>query len=188
MYAENVDAVIPVKDIAVGFDLEAGDWVEPYGKGKTQDILFTYRLQIQDYWTGKREIFIACTNKMDGFQRLKKDMWSEFYSIYEAPTNDYQSFIHLINEGTKDKVVKLEKLDRTEYLVFRVRTILDEKGNIVSAKYGKIYGPFDYGVGEKLDHLRFTYYFNPTPNDRNLEFDTSRNLIANSGSMRVYMP
>ncbi len=176
MYAKPVDTVIPVKDLAVGFDLEAGDWVAPYGKGKSQDILFTYRSQIQDYWTGVKELFIACSNKKDGFYRAKKDVWSKLRSIYEAPTNDYQSSIHLINEGTKDKVLKLENLDESEYLVFRVRTVLDEKGNIVSARYGKIYGPIKYGASRKLDRLMFTYYFNPD-GTRNLEFDPGRNLF-----------
>ena len=52
---------------------------------------------------------------------------------------------------------------------FRVRTKLDESGNVVSARYGKIYG----------DLAQFTYYFNPTPNDRNVEFDLKQNLMTN---------
>jgi hypothetical protein len=40
---------------------------------------------------------------------------------------------------------------------------------------GKIQGilSFDY---EK--NISFTYYLNPTPNDRNMEFDPSRNLFG----------
>ena len=52
---------------------------------------------------------------------------------------------------------------------FRVRTKLDENGNVVSARYGKIYGDF----------MQFSYYFNPTPNDRNVEFDPKQNLMTN---------
>jgi hypothetical protein len=51
---------------------------------------------------------------------------------------------------------------------FRVRTKLDENGNVVSARYGKIYGDF----------MQFSYYLNPTPNDRNVEFDPKQNLIT----------
>ena len=50
---------------------------------------------------------------------------------------------------------------------FRVRTLLDEHGNVKSALYGKIYGDF----------MQFAYYLNPTPNDRNVEFDPKQNLL-----------
>ena len=51
---------------------------------------------------------------------------------------------------------------------FRVRTVKNDEGNIVSAYYGKIYGDF----------MQFSYYLNPTPNDRNIEFDPKQNLIS----------
>jgi hypothetical protein len=56
--------------------------------------------------------------------------------------------------------------DKTNYF-FRVRTVMDEKGDVKSAFYGKIYGDF----------LQFTYYLNPTPNSLNMEFDTHQNLL-----------
>jgi hypothetical protein len=50
---------------------------------------------------------------------------------------------------------------------FRVRTVPDQNGNVKSALYGKIYGDF----------MQFSYYLNPTPSDRNIEFDPKRNLM-----------
>ena len=52
-----------------------------------------------------------------------------------------------------------------EYLVFRTRIVKDDNGNIVSANYGKIYGAIrTVGFfGAKA------IYFNPTPNDVNME-------------------
>jgi len=47
MYARNLrealggPVIIPRTNVPVGFDLEAGDWVAPYGKGNTADFLFT---------------------------------------------------------------------------------------------------------------------------------------------------
>ena len=58
---------------------------------------------------------------------------------------------------------------------FRVRTVLNKAGEVESALYGKIHGDFS------LDHngvFGFSYYLNPTPNDRNLEFDTRQNLFT----------
>lgn len=176
MYAKPVNAAVPQLDLPVGYDLEKGDWVAPYGQGKESDLLITYRRTIQDKWTFTKELTIACTNKMDGFCRMSKDMWSAFRSAYEAPTNGYQSVVSLVYDRTKHKTLKSEEIDRSEYLIFRVRTVLDDKGNIMSARYGKIYGQIQYGEG-KDQRLRFTYYLNPTVNDRNLEFDPGQNLF-----------
>jgi hypothetical protein len=60
-----------------------------------------------------------------------------------------------------------------------VRTVKDHAGNIVSARYGKIYGDF----------MQFSYYLNPTPNDRNIEFDPKQNLLGGLKSFeRVSAP
>ena len=46
MYARKLGFVtqpleVPQKNQPVGFDLAAGDWVAPYGKGSTPDMVFT---------------------------------------------------------------------------------------------------------------------------------------------------
>lgn len=56
----------------------------------------------------------------------------------------------------------------------RTRVKLNEQGNIVSAHYTKVMGDFQLATAGRIT---FTYYFNPTPNDRNLEFDPKRNLF-----------
>ena len=56
---------------------------------------------------------------------------------------------------------------------FRVRTVKKDK-KIISAHYGKIDRDIEFWGNEKL---RFTYYLNPTPLDRNMEFDPKRNLL-----------
>ena len=50
----------------------------------------------------------------------------------------------------------------------RVRTSLDPDGRVAQANYVKLYGDFP----------KFTYYFNPQSNDRNIEFDPKRNLFT----------
>ena len=54
-------------------------------------------------------------------------------------------------------------------MFLRVRTQLDKDGNVVSANYAKIVSPRGAGNG-------FTIFYNPTPNDRNLEYDLKTNL------------
>ena len=187
MFAMNIDAPIPVWDAPIGFDLEVGDWLAPYGAGRQPDLYMTYKAKIQDYWNGSLEFGIACTNQGDGFVRLQKDMESDLRSAYEAPCSGYLPEIQFAFVTTTDKDILDNKLGDADYLAFRVRTRLDDKGDIVTARYGKIYGPIEFGVG-KDHHIRFCYYLNPTDKDRNLEFDPSRNLLANSDRMRVNAP
>jgi hypothetical protein len=62
---------------------------------------------------------------------------------------------------------------------FRVRTKKDASGNITNALYGKIYGEFGGYVDMRKTMFRFnfTYYLNPEPNSRNMEF--GENLFKN---------
>ena len=62
--------------------------------------------------------------------------------------------------------------------LYRVRTVLDEKGQVKSAWYGKIDGEFEWDASNfPTAQVTFTYYLNPdgTPN---LEFDRKRNLFV----------
>jgi hypothetical protein len=189
MYAKNVDAFIPTQDTPSGFDLEFGDWVAPYGKGKKADLLIIYHAKIEDILNFSNQLVIACNNKLDGLQRARKEIESSLLSTYEAPIDGYQQQMVLTINRTKHTIIMHEEIGDKEYLIFRTRTVLDEKGNIVSAQYGKIYGPIEYGrADENHSAIRFTYYFNPTANDRNLEFDPSRNLFGQTDKQRVYQP
>jgi hypothetical protein len=62
-----------------------------------------------------------------------------------------------------------------------VRTV-EQNGQIASALYGKIIG----GIGidprkVKVCGIGFTYYLNPTPNDRNMEYDVGKDLFKHLG-------
>lgn len=89
----------------------------------------------------------------------------------------YAKEFHYAAERTDDRIIQDSKLGEREVMVFRGRAEMDPQGKIVNARYGKIYGPFKFAQGPKK-LVDFTYYFNPTPNDRNLEFDGEHNLSA----------
>ena len=71
--------------------------------------------------------------------------------------------------------------------VFRIRSKFDEHGNLKEAYYGKVYGDFQLRGTWKdgYDGVSFLYYLNPTPNDRNLEWDTKNNLCPKPGDVRA---
>ena len=189
MYALNVDASIPLRDKPAGYDLEVGDWISPYGKGKVPDLWITYSADIADILTFSNRLVIAGNDQGDGFQRNEKEAWSSFVSAYEAPLDGYLPEVVLSVERTKNQIIKRELLGESEYLFVRTRTTLDQDGNVSSARYAKIYGPIEYGDDEQGGSIvRFIYFLNPTPNDRNMEFDPDRNLLSGHGNTLVTTP
>lgn len=183
MYAQRVRIEIPEHNKSFGFDMEKGDWVAPYGNGLVVDIYVTYSLEQQDLWTGKEQFEISTVSPQCGLQELNADMFSKFKSVYDAPSTGYNRALKYVLNRTKTKIIEEQKLDNSSYIVFRSRAVVDEEEELLRANYGKIYPPIRHGrVGDKSEMV-LIYYLNPTPNDRNLEFDPGRNLFKNLSSM-----
>jgi hypothetical protein len=73
-------------------------------------------------------------------------------------------------------------------LFLRTRVRRDGEGKIVSANYAKVIGDFRVSTPGP-GGFSLTYYFNPTPNDRNLEFDPDKNLFPkDKPGTNVYNP
>ena len=64
--------------------------------------------------------------------------------------------------------MRLNYLDSNSYLIFRTRTQVDSKGNLLSAHYGKIYGSWRSNDEEMFINGGC---FNPVENDTNIEGD-----------------
>jgi len=163
-----------------GFDLMSGDFVAPHGNGSVSDLLITHTYQKKDTWNYSFNILIEFSNPGDGlipffFDESFKN--SKLRSVYSAPSESYLDRWSL-NKARSDSVIT-GNIDKSRNYYFRVRTIINEQGEVESAHYGKIYGEFP----------SITYYLNPTPNDRNLEFDPKQNLLKNlKHSERVRQP
>lgn len=176
MYMKRVSLPVPVRDQPVGFDFEAGDWVAPYGKGSFSDMQLAYIWTTGEGTWRRHDFTVAFTTAQDGAYISLKDEYCPLMSEYEARLNaGYAKRFQYVYERTDNQIVQDSKLDKQEIMVFRVRTETNPQGEIVNARYGKIYGPFEFAQGREK-FVRFTYYFNPTPNDRNLEFDGEHNL------------
>jgi hypothetical protein len=127
---------------------------------------------------------IRMTNTVDGICLGKPDgtedgqYGSLYISAYEAPVEGYTSAISLYRNvrGTK-----AESNDDKHFLYyFRIRTQTNEMGQVTNALYGKIYGQINGS---------FSYFLNPTPNDRNVEFDPKKNLFTTLGEFeQVHRP
>jgi len=177
---------VPEFGNAVGFDLIKGDWVTPMGKGEIADLHF--KLVVVDL--GQRKIdrgplydaafSVTFTNDGDGLQGFFSHPreGSAFRSPRFAPEIGYSNaLVKTCYEHETEN--RHEKREDQNYFI-RLRTKKDESGAVIAALYGKIYGDITYS---SKGVLRFVYYVNPTPNDRNMEFDPAQNLFTNLPSV-----
>lgn len=183
MYAKRATIIVPEKGQAFGFDLEIGDWVAPQGEGKVADILISADGYFNSSSDTKSILRISFPNREDGFiSNPAVAEESEFQSPYQAPLFGYRPTIEG-EQGTfvdeTGRVVQIEELATNEVIVFRLRTEMDDNGQIKKAQYGKIYDGFTFGGAASPEgyFLKFTYYLNPTVNDRNLEYAVGESLI-----------
>jgi len=184
--AKQVQTQAPVLDQPCGYDLEKGDWVAPFGKGVNADLTFKARRDYKDWSNFTVEAEVTFSQTLDGFVRMKAPAYarnSAFGWERSAPETGYTAphLVRFVLRDTKTHLVPERTFatdkDREEGYFFRVRTV-KQNGRIISANYGKITG--DIGIearNTKTCLITFTYYFNPTSLDRNLEWDQKRNLI-----------
>lgn len=164
------ELIRPPNNCWVGLDLETLKFCSPHGSGSHADILLRQMSNLQEEgWRNLRgTLEISFTNQpYAGAYVLKKDEWSDFKSHYAADTNNTYRVRSFKYERAREpeKIIKYEGFPKDSYIVFRTRTKIDSNGNLLSAHYGKIYGPWGYG-----DAVRFeSVLFNPNPNDPNLE-------------------
>lgn len=195
----------PVQNEWLGYDFAAGDWVAPHGKGEETDIRFRFQAKFTGYagsgekleraleisktlaqragkefseeefkksaghWEGTLEL--SFPGEKEGLIEVTDRYWphSELKLPHQAPETGY------LPTRRYAAHTRGPRLDDPEVGYFlRTRVKLDAAGEIVSAHYAKIYGDFRF---DPRGAVSFTYYFNPTPNDRNLEFDPMHNLF-----------
>ena len=197
LYAKNLQIDFPARDVWLGYDLEAGDWVPPHGQGKREDMRFLSRPKsaappgVSLKESPGSAVLEIQFGEGGGLVRVSEENGylpaSEMKMPHEAPAGGYEQM----------EVLKIEQKDYeapdpmgTRAYFFRTR-VVREAGKIVSANFGKIpmtiscypvQKPEPRFGDKKLNQrsfggVEFIYYFNPTPNDRNLEFDPKQNLF-----------
>ncbi len=187
MYVKSVEEKAPVYGEPVGYDLVAGDWVAPYGKGSVQDFIFNVTGEKNENgFNGNTRMIISFSNGKDGIQSFKspplrngEPLGSKFWSAYEAPLDGYESVYEYKKIYSKDVKERKNTLPRDELnFYYRVRTQVDENGQVQKALYGKIYRDF-YCYYDHFDNaikVCFWYYLNPDWT-RNMEFSSSQNIF-----------
>ena len=181
------------------YDFIMGDWLPPAGNGKYADMVITTQLQVGDaltIWANVKPVtFYDFISRID-FDGEGNGLFEETFAntrsgikMRTAPTTGFQ----------KTKIIQVGRVKRKEgpnifpkyydeynkdrCYYFRIRSKFDDKGDLIEAYYGKVYGDFKIGAHIEigLDVVHFLYYLNPTPLDRNLEWDMKTNLCPNPG-------
>lgn len=162
--------------VPVGYDLEKGDLVAPYGRGVTSDFLINLKGEERAYTDYECSFSVSFSNEGDGIQEYNfdKNNQSLYKWPFEAPLRGYQNTLKREKSNIPGEGFKETRKDNINY-IFRVRTKKDKDGNIIEARYGKIFGEFGF---DPRGNVSFGYYFNPD-GTRNLEEDPKKNLLKN---------
>ena len=168
------------------FDFLKGDWLPPEGKGEVADVVFrrmprTFLGMAHDAWgkpIGERTRDSILVNFL-GVENGIRDMDTEpecHLWVRTAPESGYnREYESYWEEDENKNSKKSEHWQKAQ--CFRIRTQKDESGSVTNCFYGKIYGEFewfpDYYHPPHIKEVKFTYYINETPMDRNLEYDGS---------------
>lgn len=203
--AREISLKLPVQNEWVGYDFEIRDWIAPHGMGKNSDIRFRYTKEFRGYDDAFPDIEAEkkAAKKAKESQGIK---WSEeefdwfagkwdgvlevsFANPKEGMAEEKEHFLakstlklpHLAPQTGYEPTRRYEAStykgwppERAAGFFLRTRVQLDANGEIISANYGKMYGDLRF---DPRGTVRIWYYFNPKPNDRNLEFDIKRNLL-----------
>lgn len=179
----------------IGFDLIKADWVRPNGKGEIADLLIRFDSEFLSPESYKTDATILFSNPDDGLLPITELIGKESELKYPrvAPENGYEVKSLNVKSPIYEARSEAKEKQPLGYL-FRIRTVRDKVTNkITSAQYGKIVGrpnaqensnPFEFNTvnrNEKRElvsgpSFTFSSYLNPTPNDRNLEYDQQNNL------------
>lgn len=185
-----------------GFDFAVGEMTAPHGNGKVADILFKIRSEFKGWlhddaqmqelrrhpynknkselelrrqmgkWSGELEVSFPGDKEGLIEEQARFLRYSRLKLPHLAPAEGYVPLLRYTGNNYAPSTTRAEV-----GFFLRTRVMLDRDGKIISANYTKVVGDFAFrgGVG-----VSFTYYFNPTANDRNLEFDPQKNLFPAS--------
>ena len=206
-----------MKDVWLAYDLEAVDWVEPHGKGEVPDLLFRYSNEFLGYivsdakleemrammkqwstrngkewteemernthgkWSGKLELKFS--EEHDGILHVPLGSGYVWESLLRMPHKANLEGYEPSHEWTQ--TMPTTPIDMRSGYFPRLR-VKERNNQILEANYAKINEEIEFDPRGKI---AFSYYFNPDVNDRNLEFDMSKNLLNLSAySDQVRLP
>ena len=161
---------VPETNKWIGFDMEQADWVLSGHKGNMSD--FEVFLE----WDGLPsrdskllKLHFRTVDPKGGFYYADSVRESRFSGVYTASTNEVlQQAFSCQTTQKEGRIVKVG-LPHSKLLVLRSRCVCDQEGILKKANYSAISWIAVEGSRKGKGELLLSYFFNPTPNDTNLE-------------------
>ena len=164
------------------FDFMKGEWLPPVGNGQTADVEFR-RLPHEDLGEAAHDVikgqsyrdsmsvkFLGEDNGLTEMRIRPDDGLKIRTSPEEGFTNEF-----ICCRGVTKDLERFDSYDKHRCFCFRIRTRKNDKGEIVEAYYGKIYGDIRMlqmrHPSVPVASVMFTYYLNPKNLDCNLEWN-----------------
>jgi hypothetical protein len=196
-------------DGVLQYDMIKGDWLPPYGQGNVCDLEISSTKVI----TGKDRKYRNSSRRVedvfffDFIQKISVSSNDCLSAVHTSPfvgirirngEDDGQGAYIYRKTGRYKRIDKFREWYSTHYddfdasrcYTFRIRSQHDENGKLIEAYYGKIYGDFELQYDDRLGltEIRFLYYVNTTPLDKNLEWDMNNNLCPSPGALNQPLP
>ena len=168
-------ANVPGLDRPFAFDMEVGDWIAPEGRGIRADFLVKASKRFVSPEDMEIGVAVTFTNRGDGIQTFSSSSFIPYVvkSVLPppqtAPVDGYGGeWIARISRAPGQQLVTSYAADRG--LMFRIRTVMDDRGEIRQANYGWMNGEIKVGgYDSRPVSMALDYYLNPNPQSRSLE-------------------
>lgn len=181
----------------MSYDFLLGDWLPPVGTGVVADVVFSCQPDedVAPYgdlnWKDggvRRSMKVDFPGTGNGLVEVRPEITAGI-RIRMAVSDGYDpEIVRWVTDNGHG--AHEENFDRSRCYCFRFRTQQNAAGKYVGGYYGKIYGDIQYTPAvAQYKHsgwVKFSYYFNPMPLDRNLECDEKLLLPGSDTSRRVY--
>jgi len=144
------------------FDCEAGDWLPPYGKGKTADLKVKQTFECKDAANPRMAhhttISISAVGRGNGFVDDGCNWYDGMPGAYEAPSGVEFREEPVVAEyfwGWKGMgSTGSKKFDHSKYMIMRLRTRFSDDGKVTRAHYGKLLFPVGRGCTAIIQFVR----------------------------------
>lgn len=181
-YEESTEDLFSKGNGVLQFDFMKGEWLPPVGNGEIADVEFR-RLPHEDFGEAAHDVIkgrsyrdsmsVKFLGEDNGLVEMQIRPDDEL-KIRTSPEEGFTKKLICSRGVTKD-LQRYDSYDKNRCFCFRIRTRKNDKGEIVEAHYGKIYGDIQILAMASpyvpVASVRFTYYLNPRNLDRNLEWN-----------------
>lgn len=157
-------------NINCGFDMMVGDWVTPYGKGIVADFYAKFQSDGGKPVNSKfSELELTFGEPMGGAYCLPVSFDSEFKGVHMADVSKFSKSKIVLENKVVNGRRKRKMIGDDKILVVRSRCKVNERGELTAANYSVLQHLTFSTSYNVLGCCRMSYFYNPTPNDLNLE-------------------